>query len=934
MAMGASAHAQGVLKPLYGNLHPFYGNLHPFYGNLHPFYGNLHPFVDPAGPFWGDPTAYWGTDAAFSGNTQLWWGTLDPVTHQAKNAPAYLTIRPFWNQAGATWTSLAGAWQQIDPSTATAGSYAPIAAQLKSFTDASAAFWGASVKAQTGKSFQDAVTAPLLAKWGIDLNNPMSLQTLDPSAQESFFLDWYDHVMDFAGTDHVDYWMKEVDWSPSLTQVQGSGLHTTIGLLDFTVVGDTTLQKNIVKYDGVSTFSNGHGAAVGSLIVGAHDGKDVMGIAPKAKVIAYNPFDATGTAGWSDVSNGILMLTQNGAGVINMSLGEPGTTLSQGWNDYVFSNPAVALASHNTIFVTAAGNDGVTQTANINWNHAANPTMIVVGSVDAAGNISNFSNRPGNACLLDRGVCNGDLLMYHFIVAPGEMILMSDDHGGTSRQSGTSFAAPLVSGAIALLQDRWPWLALYPQETAYIILHSAKDLGAPGPDPVYGMGLLDIQASQSPLSFDSLQWYESKNGKLFEKSAQSVVKEANKEKGNAWAAQGLYFYAFETVGGTFRDFAIPMTSKLVGQTFTAASGYQAFFQSYLSSQFDAWVKAQGSFASRDGAGVYRLGNRWGADITLSMAPRVESYGFRESGPYDTTVRLQGEGYRLSAGYGGGAPALAGQSAFSMASDFAAGRGGANPLLGLASGGAYADYSLDLGHRLSFSVGATQRSDRRDGVQTPAFDRPDDGARTYRASASRVAMSYDLTSRLRLTGAYTHLREETALLGVQSLDPRDFAGGSRTDGVTFGIDWTAAPKLTLGAAVTAAKTRAPQGDQMIAVADGGLYSQAFQVSVVGRDLFAKGDAARLTLAQPLAVSSGHLNIRTVEVVDRMTGELGVVDHAYDVAQPASYAGEALYGRAAFDGQGDLAVFGRVETDPQRNSGQPVTYTAGGRIRIAF
>jgi hypothetical protein len=377
-----------------------------------------------------------------------------------------------------------------------------------------------------------------------------------------------------------------------------------------------------------------------------------------------------------------------------------------------------------------------------------------------------------------------------------------------------------------------------------------------------------------------------------------------------------------------------MSSKLVGQTFTALSGYQAYFQGYLSSQMDAWAKSQGYFAASDGAGVYRMANRWGADLTLSMAPRAQAYGFRNSSPYDASVRLAGEGYRLSAGFGDGAPALTGQRAFSMASDFQAGHGGANPLLGLASGGAYADYSLDLSHRLRLSVGATQRSDRRDGVQTPAFDRPDDGAQTYAASATRVAMSYDLTSSLRLTGAYTHLREESALLGVQSLDPRDFAGGSRTDGVTFGIDWSATQKVSLAAAVTAAKTTAPHGDQSIAVADGGLYSQAFQVSVVGRDLFAKGDSARLTLAQPLSVSQGHLNVRNVEVVDRMTGDLGIVDHAFDISQSASYAGEALYGRSAFDGQGELSLFGRVQTDPQRTSGQPVTYTAGGRIRLAF
>ena len=64
-------------------------------------------------------------------------------------------------------------------------------------------------------------------------------------------------------------------------------------------------------------------------------------------------------------------------------------------------------------------------------------------------------------------------LMDRFIVAPGELILLPDGQGGFVRRSGTSFAAPLVSGAIALLHDRWPWLANYPDESVDIILLSA-----------------------------------------------------------------------------------------------------------------------------------------------------------------------------------------------------------------------------------------------------------------------------------------------------------------------------------------------------------------------------------------------------------------------------------------------------------------------------
>ncbi len=316
--------------------------------------------------------------------------------------------------------------------------------------------------------------------------------------------------------------MKTVNWTPSLSDVQGSGKGTVIGLLDQTAVGDVTLQKSIVKSNGVSDFTNGHGAAVASLMVGAHDGKGVMGLAPNSTVVAYNPFDNTGTANWDDITTGVQRLKAEGANVVNISLGVPGVTFDQGWNG-VFANLAVTLTLKNTVFVMAAGNEGVTQTKNIGWS-LLNPAFIVVGSVDVEGNISNFSNRPGEACLTPLlGLCLGDKLKNHFMVAPGELILVSDGHGGVTRQIGTSFAAPQVAGAIALLQDRWPWLSNFPVETANIILNSAKDLGAPGVDAVYGHGLLDVTASQSPLDFSKLIWFSVENGKSTPQSSKAIL---------------------------------------------------------------------------------------------------------------------------------------------------------------------------------------------------------------------------------------------------------------------------------------------------------------------------------------------------------------------------------------------------------------------------
>ena len=249
----------------------------------------------------------------------------------------------------------------------------------------------------------------------------------------------------------------------------------TVGMLDFTAENGVKDPEGTVVAYGSGVFSDGHGAAVEGLIAGSTDGSGIMGVMPSgsAKVVVYDPYDDTDTTNWTDIGDGYATLMAlkinlgngllvSGAHVVNASLGVPGWTLNPGWNTVFANNPTLAMgAAHNTILVVAAGNDGTSQTTNVPWNFAINPQLLIVGSVGLNGQISNFSNTPGTACLSDTagpaGACT-QTLASRFIVAPGELILISDNNGNISRQTGTSLAAPLVTGAIGLLQARWPWL--------------------------------------------------------------------------------------------------------------------------------------------------------------------------------------------------------------------------------------------------------------------------------------------------------------------------------------------------------------------------------------------------------------------------------------------------------------------------------------------
>ncbi|MBY0429026.1 MAG: S8 family serine peptidase, partial [Alphaproteobacteria bacterium] len=112
------------------------------------------------------------------------------------------------------------------------------------------------------------------------------------------------------------------------------------------------------------------------------------------------------------------------------------------------------------------------------------PNTIVVAGVDKSNVISAFSNRCGVAAAW----C---------MVAPDENIFTTTTGGGYATVSGTSFAAPQVSGAIAILKQEFPNLTA--AQIVSRLLTTATDLGAPGVDAIYGHGLLNLAAASNPV---------------------------------------------------------------------------------------------------------------------------------------------------------------------------------------------------------------------------------------------------------------------------------------------------------------------------------------------------------------------------------------------------------------------------------------------------
>ncbi|MEW5786348.1 MAG: S8 family peptidase [Pseudomonadota bacterium] len=226
---------------------------------------------------------------------------------------------------------------------------------------------------------------------------------------------------------------------------------------------------------------NGHGSHVAGIIGAAANGRGSMGIAPKASLLIYKALDGDGGGSLVDVDKAILTAANDGARIINGSLGYTGAAWS---GDKTYLQGAV---NKGALLVFAAGNDGA---ANPDWpaRHAtqawAKGQILAVGAVDENNRIASFSNRAGDT-------------RNFYLVAPGVDIVSTYMNSDYYYMSGTSMAAPMVSGAAALLMGYWPKLSA--KDTANILLDTATDLGRKGVDSVYGHGLLNVKAALAPV---------------------------------------------------------------------------------------------------------------------------------------------------------------------------------------------------------------------------------------------------------------------------------------------------------------------------------------------------------------------------------------------------------------------------------------------------
>ncbi len=284
------------------------------------------------------------------------------------------------------------------------------------------------------------------------------------------------------------YWLADYGFTAAWQFTQGEGV--TVAVIDTgvdgsikdlagAVVGGTDV-SGIGSPDGQKPIGSNpdHGTLVASMLAGRGSGagnaSGIIGVAPKASILAISVAfgDAAAEINSDDqIAKAVRWAVDNGADVINMSLTRNSLQWPESWDDaflYAFE--------HDVVVVAAAGNraGGTTEVG----APATIPGVLTVAGVDRNGEASFDASSQGMTIAVSAP--SEDLVG----AAPGNRYFVWD---------GTSGAAPLVSGLVALVRSEYPEL-----DAANVInrvISTAIPVGDSKHSPIYGFGLIDAYAA-------------------------------------------------------------------------------------------------------------------------------------------------------------------------------------------------------------------------------------------------------------------------------------------------------------------------------------------------------------------------------------------------------------------------------------------------------
>ena len=231
---------------------------------------------------------------------------------------------------------------------------------------------------------------------------------------------------------------------------------------------------DIVNNDTIPQDDYGHGTHVAGIAAAmTNDSAGIAGVSWGAKIMPVKVLNASGNGSFADVAAGIVWAADNGAQVINMSLGgssnPPPSVLLDAVN-YAYGKGVVQVA--------AAGNAA----SSVPFYPGSFPHVIAVASTDSSNNHVPSSNFGPQIA----------------VSAPGDLIYSTLPGNNYGYLTGTSMASPFVAGLAAILKGLS--VSSTTDQIAQEIESTALDLGTPGRDDLYGYGLIQMDAAIKSVS--------------------------------------------------------------------------------------------------------------------------------------------------------------------------------------------------------------------------------------------------------------------------------------------------------------------------------------------------------------------------------------------------------------------------------------------------
>lgn len=274
-----------------------------------------------------------------------------------------------------------------------------------------------------------------------------------------------------AGGDYAKVWgVDHIDADIVHPNPSGSGVNVVVidtGInYSHDAIGNYVGGWDFVNNDDDPMDDHGHGTHVSGTISGNITNSEIIGVAYNVNLYGVKVLSASGSGSYSNVINGIKWAADNGMDIANLSLG--------GGSSTSLCNAVTEATNSGVLVIASAGNSGNPKGKGTNTGYPATCSdAIAVAATTQTDSRASFSST-GSAVEIS---------------APGSGVYSSVLGGNYATWSGTSMAAPHVSGVAALIISANSTLT--PQEIRTILQETAIDLGETGRDKLYGFGLVD-----------------------------------------------------------------------------------------------------------------------------------------------------------------------------------------------------------------------------------------------------------------------------------------------------------------------------------------------------------------------------------------------------------------------------------------------------------